>query len=98
MRRAIPWAVAALGTALALAGVAVFWWTNARPPTVTYGGSYAPLTEAYDSTLTLTSDGATVLWTRGHLVGAVLLVAGALLLAAAGGWALGRRSARRAAA
>jgi hypothetical protein len=97
VRRALPWAVAVLGAALAVAGVAVFWWTNTRPPTVTYGGSYSPLTEAYDSTLTLTSDGVEVLWARGHLVGAGLLVAGALVLAAVGGWALGCRSGRRAA-
>jgi hypothetical protein len=97
VRRALPWAVAVLGTALAVAGVAVFWRTNTTPA-VAYGGSHAPLTEAYDSTLTVTFDGGTVLWTRGHLVGAGLLVAGALVLAAVGGWVLGRRSARRGAA
>ena len=97
MRRALPWAVAVLGAALAVAGVAVFWWTNTRSPTVTHDGSYAPLLpadSAYESRLTLTFDGGAVLWETGHLVGAGLLVAGALVLAAAGGWALGRRSAR----
>jgi hypothetical protein len=96
VRRALPWVVAVLGAALAVAGVAVFWRTNVSP-VVTYGGSYAPLTEAYDSALTLSFDRVEVLWTRGHLVGAGLLVAGALVLAAVGGWVLGRRSARRAA-
>jgi hypothetical protein len=101
VRRALPWAVAVLGAALAVAGVAAFRWTNTRPPTVTHDGSYAPLLpvdSASGSTLTVTSDGGSVLWETGHLVGVGLLVAGALVLAAVGGWALGRRSARRGAA
>ncbi|NEM08504.1 hypothetical protein [Geodermatophilus normandii] len=100
MRRALPWAVAVVGAALAVAGVAAFWWTNTRHPTVTHDGSYAPLLpvdSASGSTPTVTSGGS-VLWEAGHLVGAGLLVAGALVLAAVGGWALGRRSARRGAA
>jgi hypothetical protein len=98
VRRALPWAVAVTGAALAVAGITVFWWTNTRPPTVTHDGSYTPLLpaeSAHERTLTVTSDGGSVLWDPGHLVGAGLLVAGALLLAAVGGWALGRRSAHR---
>ncbi|MGY1793875.1 hypothetical protein ACI796_07810 [Geodermatophilus sp. SYSU D00525] len=97
MRRVLPWAVAALGLALAVAGVAVFWWTNTRPPSSAGWTAYAPLEEveaAFESTLTLTSGPGTVVWGTGHLVGAGLAVAGALVLAAVGGWALGRRSAR----
>jgi hypothetical protein len=99
VRRALPWAVAVVGLALAVAGVAVFWRTNVVP-SVTYGGGYAPLEPvdaAHESTLVLGFDDVVVLWTRGHLVGAGLLVLGALVLAAVGGWALGRRSVRPAA-
>jgi hypothetical protein len=98
VRRALPWAVAVLGAALAVAGVAAFWWTTTRHPTVTHDGSSAPLLpvdSASESTLTRTSGGGSVLWESGHLVGAGLLVAGALVLAAVSGWALGRRSTRR---
>ncbi|SFT72373.1 hypothetical protein SAMN05660657_02635 [Geodermatophilus amargosae] len=98
MRRALPCAVAVTGAALAVAGITVLWWTNTQAPTVTHDGSHAPLLlagSAHESTLTVTSDGGSVLWDPGHLVGAGLLVAGALVLAAVGGWALGRRSARR---
>ncbi len=97
MRRALPWAVAALGLALAVAGVAVFRRAD-HPGTLTYGASYEPLLptdRAYESTLELAFDRTEVLWTAGHLVGAGLLVAGALVLAALGGWVLGRRSGRR---
>jgi hypothetical protein len=96
VRRVLPWAVAALGPALVVAGVAVFWREN-RPGTVVYGGGYAPLTpsSAYESSLELTVGQVDVLWTAGHLVGAGLVVAGALVLAAVGGWALGRRTGRR---
>ncbi|MGY1695959.1 MULTISPECIES: hypothetical protein [unclassified Geodermatophilus] len=97
MRRALPWGLGLLGAALAVAGVAVFWWTNTHPAAAGIPRGSAPLepVDAYDSTLTLTfDDGWAVLWDRGHLVGAGLLVAGALVLAGVGGWVLGRRSAR----
>ncbi|MGY1650481.1 hypothetical protein [Geodermatophilus sp. SYSU D01119] len=96
MRRALPWGVAALGLVLVVAGVAVFWREN-LPGTVTYGGSYAPLTptRAYESSLQLSFDRVDVLWTYRHLAGAGLAVLGALVLAGVGGWALGRRSGRR---
>ncbi|NEK58388.1 hypothetical protein GCU56_10945 [Geodermatophilus sabuli] len=98
MRRAAPWVVAGLGGLLAVAGVVVFWLANTATWTV-YGGSYAPLVPegspaAYQSRLVLGVDGS-VLWTWRHAAGAGLLVLGLLLLAAVGGWALGRRSGRR---
>ncbi|WP_324277540.1 hypothetical protein [Blastococcus brunescens] len=97
MRRALPALLAALGGVLAGAGVVVFWLTNTRER-VTYDGSYAPLEpgSAYESRLTLTLDDRwTVLWTAGHLTGALLVVAGLLVLVATGGWWLGRRGDRK---
>ncbi|MGY1779551.1 hypothetical protein [Geodermatophilus sp. SYSU D01036] len=97
MRRALPWLVAGLGVTLTVAGVAVFWWTNTRPPSGYGWTAYAPLEEVdpvHESTLTLTSGPGSVVRDTGHLVGAALAVAGALVLAAVGGWVLGRRSAR----
>lgn len=97
MRRALPWTVAGLGLVLVVTGVAVFWWTNTRVAVSTGWSTYAPLEEvdsAYESTLTLTFDRGWLVWDTGHLAGAGLAVLGALLLAVAGGWALGRRSVR----
>lgn len=95
MRRALPALLGALGALLVVVGVAVFWRTNTAGPVTTYGGSYEPLDRAYRSELTLSFDDRwTVLWTGGHLVGALLLVLGLLVLAATGGWLLGRRSRR----
>lgn len=99
MRRALPALLIALGTVLVGAGVGVFWRTNTGPggTTTVYDGSYAPLEPdgPYQSRLTLTFDERwTVLWTGGHLAGALLAVVGLLLLAATGGWLLGRRSRR----
>ncbi|SFF30828.1 hypothetical protein [Blastococcus tunisiensis] len=97
MRRALPALLVASGGLLVGAGIAVFWLTNTRRWTH-YDGSYAPLRpgSAYESRLTLTFDDRwTVLWTTGHLVGALLAVAGLLVLAATGGWWLGRRGGRR---
>ncbi|MGY1672340.1 hypothetical protein [Geodermatophilus sp. SYSU D00710] len=83
--------------ALLVSGVGLFWRADTGPVGVPYGGSYAyaPLTpaDAYGSTLTPTAGGV-VTWTTGHLAGIGLAVLGAVVLAAAGGWALGRRSAR----
>jgi hypothetical protein len=96
VRRVLPALQGALGGVLVGAGVAVFWLTNTRRWTV-HDGSYAPLEpgSAYRSRLTLTVDDRwTVLWTGGHLTGALLVVAGLLVLAATGGWWLGRRGAR----
>lgn len=93
MSRALPALVAAAGGLLVAAGVAVFWRTNTGR-WVEYGGSYAPLEpgSAYESRLTLTFDRpGTVLWTTGHLVGVLLAVLGLVVLAAVGGWWLGRR-------
>jgi hypothetical protein len=96
VRRAAPWLTAAAGAALVVAGVLVFWAAN-RSGWVVHGGSYAPLVpaEASESRPDLGLDG-TVLWTGRHAAGAGLAVLGLLLLAAVGGWALGRRSGRRA--
>ena len=93
MRRAVPWIAGLLGAGLLTAGVVVFVVANSSDFGWTaYTASYAPLepADAYDSTLQLTfSDGA-VLWSRRHLLGAGLAVAGLLVLAALGGWLLGR--------
>ncbi len=97
MRRAVPALLGALGGALVGAGVAVFWLTNTRRWTV-YDAGYAPLElgSAYESELTPGFDGRwTVLWTGGHLAGALLVVAGLVQLASVGGWWLGRRGAGR---
>jgi hypothetical protein len=98
VRRAAPWLTAGAGTALVVAGVVVFWWANTAR-WVTYGGSYEPLVpgapSAYESRLVLGVDGA-VLWTWRHAAGAGLVVLGLLVLAAVGGWLLGRRAGRRA--
>ena len=100
MRRALPWVVAAVGLVLVVAGLVVFVIAD-RAPVGDFGWyAYAPLepgTAAYDSTLRLSfDDGWTVLWTARHLLGAGLLVAGLLVLAALGGWLLGRRGGARA--
>jgi hypothetical protein len=97
------WAVGGLGALLCVAGAVVFGLANRAPTGWTaYTGSYAPLqpampgryADAYRSELTLTfGDGATVLWTTDHLLGAVLVVVGLLVLAGLGGWLLGRRTA-----
>ena len=97
MRRALPALLGLLGGVLVGAGGAVFWLANTRQWTV-HDGSYAPLEpgSAYESRLTLSFDRpGTVLWTGGHLVGALLVVAGLLVLAATAGWWLGRRGTRR---
>ena len=94
MRRALPGIVAGLGVVLVLTGIAVFAAAN-RAPLYFGWSSYAPLTKAvgpYQSGITF-SDGA-VLWTGEHLLGAGLVVLGALALAGMGGWLLGRRSGR----
>ena len=96
MRRAVPWLIALLGAALAVAGVIVFAAANRGPVDVGWS-SYAPLTRdvgEHRSIVTF-SDGVTVLWTRQHLLGAGLVVAGLLVLAGVGGWLLGRRAGRR---
>jgi hypothetical protein len=87
---------AALGLALVVAGVVVFAVTNRSPADFGWT-SYAPLEPgvggAHRSELTLAhGDRWTVLWTGGHLTGALLVVLGLLTLAAVGGWLLGRRS------
>jgi heme/copper-type cytochrome/quinol oxidase subunit 1 len=96
VRRAVPWLVALLGAALVVAGVVVFASANRGP--VDFGWTaYAPLEQtrdAYQSVVSFT-DGATVLWTGQHVLGAGLLVLGLLVLVGAGCWLLGRRAGRR---
>ncbi|NYJ07888.1 hypothetical protein [Petropleomorpha daqingensis] len=94
MRRALPWLLAGAGVALLVAGVAVFWLANLRPTGWTAYTADVPL-RAYQSSLTLSFEGGTVLWTGQHLLGAGLAVLGLLLLAGTGGWLLGRRAGRR---
>lgn len=92
MRRAAPWLAAGLGVLLVVAGAVLFARADGVEEVV-YGGSYEPLSvdAAYSSTLALTYDDA-VVWTRAHLAGLASGAAGALLLAAVGGWLVGRRS------
>ncbi|SDD07176.1 hypothetical protein SAMN05660690_3301 [Geodermatophilus telluris] len=80
-----------LGLALVGAGVLVSRQAGTAPPAVAHSGSYAPLTatDAYGGGRT---GGWAVTWTTGSLVGAALAVLGLLVLAAVGGWVLGRRS------
>ena len=94
MRRALPWLVAGLGVVLAAGGAAVFWATNLSAAGAGGAGwaAYAPLEPGDPAPI---GAGWTVMWTGGHLLGAGLLGAGSLVLAAVGGWSLGRRSARR---
>jgi hypothetical protein len=99
VRRVLPWLAAGLGLAAVVAGVVVFVLA-AQAPVGDFGWSaYAPLEEvddAFDSSLVLSfEDRWTVLWTGGHLLGAGLVVAGLLVLAALGGWLFGRRRAAR---
>ena len=97
MRRVLPGALALAGFGLVLAGVIAFDLAN--QPSHDVGPSSAllePVADgAYQSVLTFTSsDGWAVLWTRGHLLGAGLVVLGLLLLVGVGGWLLGVRSGR----
>ena len=100
MRRRVPALLVVLGLGLVVAGVVVFGVANRPGAPADFGWTaYAPLAEqpAYRSSLTLSfdDDGWTVLWTGGHLVGALLTVAGLLVLTALGGWWLGRRTSAR---
>jgi hypothetical protein len=94
MRRVGPWVVGLLGAGLAVAGVAVFWATNLAPADGPGWFAYAPLVPG-DAAPSGTVDGWAVLWTRGHLVGAGLLMLGLLVIVGTAGWSLGRRSSRR---
>ena len=97
MRRAGPWVAGLLGAGLLAAGVVVFVIANSSNFGWTaYTASYAPPqpVDAYDSAVRLTFADGSVLWSRAHLVGAGLAVAGLLALAALGGWLLGRPSRR----
>lgn len=95
MRRALPWLSLGLGVLVLAAGVAVFWTANALPRGWT---AYAPLepgeSPAYTSTLAISFDGGSVLWTGRHLLGAGLGVLGLLILVGTAGWLLGRRAGR----
>jgi heme/copper-type cytochrome/quinol oxidase subunit 1 len=96
-RGSLPAFSAALGLVLVVVGVVVFAIAG-RSPAEFGWTSYAPLEPGapgpYRSGLTLSfDDGWAVLWTGGHLLGAALVVLGLLVLAAVGGWLLGRRTA-----
>jgi heme/copper-type cytochrome/quinol oxidase subunit 1 len=98
MRRALPWSTAALAVALLVAGVVLFATTDPARPADFGWYAYQPLpaesSGPYSSTLTLTFDDGSVLWSDGQLLGAGLVVAGLLLLAVLAGWAVGRRAPR----
>jgi heme/copper-type cytochrome/quinol oxidase subunit 1 len=93
-RGPLPAFSAALGLVLVVAGVVVFAAAGRSPADFGWT-SYAPLEPGpYRSGLALSfDDGWTVLWTGGHLLGATLVVLGLLVLAAVGGWLLGRSTA-----
>jgi len=99
MRRRVPALLAVLGSGLVLAGVVVFAVANSSRAPADFGWTaYTPLAEesAYRSSLVVSfDDGWTVLWTGGHLLGALLAGLGLLVLTALGGWWFGRRSALR---
>jgi len=96
MRRALPWLVGSLGVVLVEAGIAVFAAAN-RQPTDFGWSAYAPLQPTQTTLDTYTyADGAIVLWTGEHLLGAGLLVLGVLVLTGVGAWLLGHRAGRRA--
>ena len=97
MRRALPWVVAAMGLALLVTGVALYATGDRARPSAMGWFAYEPLPleVAYESRLSLTYDDGDVLWAHEQLVGAVVAVLGLLALTAVGGWAVGRRTARR---
>jgi hypothetical protein len=91
---------AAVGVVLVVAGVIVFAGASRSSPEFGWT-SYAPLEPGVQRGFrghlgSVPADGWTVLWTGGHLTGALLVVLGLLLLAAVGGWLLGSTSARQA--
>jgi hypothetical protein len=100
MRRVLPWLTAGLGVALVVAGALVSVATRPAMPVDAGWYAYAPLLPeievAYGSTLDLSFDGGTVVWSHGGLLGAGLAVAGLLLLAGLAGWAIGHRGRRKA--
>ena len=88
MRRFAPGTIAALGLGLLIAGVVVFAVANSSGAPPDFGwtsyGTLEPGT-AYGSSLTLSfGDRWTVLWTGVHLLGALLVVFGLLVLTAVG--------------
>jgi len=93
MRR-VPAVVAAAGWVLVALGATVFWQANRPGDPVDFGwASYTPLQPGEPLPVVSLGDG-TVLWTRGHLAGAALVVLGLLVLAALAGWWFGRRQGR----
>jgi heme/copper-type cytochrome/quinol oxidase subunit 1 len=94
MRRTLSWIVAALGVALAVAGIALFVAANRGPADFGWW-AYAPLQPTQDTVTHTFANNATVLWTGQHLLGAGLLVLGLLLLTGVAGWLLGWRAGRR---
>lgn len=88
MRRWLPRLVAAAGLALLVTGAVLFATGGpAESGEVLHTGSYEPLTDAVR---------ATYLHTGQQVTGAVCGAAGGVLLAAVGGWAVGRGAAGRA--
>jgi hypothetical protein len=96
MRRAVPWVTGVLAVALLVAGAVTFAATEPATPGDVGWSADEPLPPGrpvpYTSTLVLSFDDSTVMWSDGGLVGAGLVVGGLLLLAALAGWAVGRRA------
>jgi hypothetical protein len=89
--RRLPVVIAALGWALVALGITVFWSANRGGETHDFGWSaYTPPQPGEPLPVLFLGEG-TVLWTRGHLLGAGLVVVGLLVLAALAGWWFGRR-------
>ena len=92
----LPWRTGAFGLVLVIVGIAVFAAANRHGSPADFGWyAYAPLDPSsgpYSSSweIVFGSDSWQVLWTGGHLLGAGLVVAGVLVLAASGGFVLGR--------
>jgi len=96
--RLLPWSAAAIGALLIGAGAVAFGIAAGRPVVGGWVVGYAPLstpaTTAYSSRLELSYDHEVLQWSGLHLLGALLAVAGLVVLAAVGGWSTARWRAR----
>ncbi|WP_311345831.1 hypothetical protein [Blastococcus goldschmidtiae] len=95
----MPALLATLAAGFLVAGVVVFAVADGSGAPRDVGRTASTPLEpqvAYRSDLVLSFDDPwAVLWTGAHVAGALLVVTGLLLFAAAGDWELGRRSSAR---